>query len=200
MTRKPKSTCEPESKPACEPTRPLTEREQRFIQMYASGMSFQEIGQSCDPPLTRSRIAQILARCIKNGHHVVQGHRERESILKNPEYDKRILELWPKNGICNISELARTVGVGMSIINRVRKRYNLPYVKHYPLAKIPPDHRDTVCEEYVSGITVAELLRKYDVSPSSIYRILYAKYKTLEAAKAARDANLKAKKQKNKTN
>jgi len=179
-------------------TKTLTKREQFILELRKAGKSYNAIGQMCNPPITGSRVEQIVIRIggIRGriGPYYTAEDAKQYYEQTYPTQLKQVLKRWPSNGVCNMKALAEAVGLTEQVIYRIRKLYNLPYVLVSTRAKIPLEQRDVVCDAYVNGEGIMSLARKYSAQHNTIARTLRAKFKTMEAAKRARDANLKKRK------
>jgi len=175
--------------------RTLTEREQFISEMRTAGKSYKAIGQMCDPPITDSRVEQIVRRIGATRGRFTRPRTEEDAkqYLERtyPTQLKQFLDRWLADGVCNIKALGEKVGLSCGVAYKIRKLYKLHRVDISSRAKISLAQRSVVCKEYVNGVGVMVLMRKYNVQCNSIYHILRAKFKTLEAAKQARDAYLR---------
>ena len=146
----------------------------QVLKMWHDGRTLRDIAQRLCPPITNGRVHQILRKCEKHGHVVrwdrIQPKKPRKPV--SPEIAKRILAIWPKNGECYMTDIAKQVGVPCLVVLRVRKEHNLPYVIQHRNQKIKKEEYAAIREAHRNGTSVKELAKQYNVGVSNIYHIL----------------------------
>jgi len=187
MTRKSVKKSKSVSNAKSAPKVPLSQREKAFMKLYSEGLSYARIARSINPHVSKLVVMQVLDSCVKKGYDVTDGKRRKYiPTIERSKYDKRIIDLWPKDGICTISEIARKAGVSPCVVYRVRDRYDLPFVKQNAFERIPADIKKSICSDYENGMTTVNLCTQHDIHPTVLYKILLGKFGTLESARKAR--------------
>ena len=146
----------------------------QVLEMWHEGRTLRDIAQRLCPPVTNGRVHQILRKCEKHGHVVhwdrIQPKRPRKPVA--PEIVERILAIWPKNGECYVTDIAKRLDVPYLVVQRVRKEHNLPYVIQHRNQKIRKKEYGAIRKAYRKGVSVRALAEQYGVCTCNIYHIL----------------------------
>ena len=146
----------------------------QVLEMWHDGRTLRDIARRLCPPVTNGRVHQILRKCEKHGYVVrwdrIQLKKPRKPV--SPEIAERILAVWPKNGECYVTDIAKRVAVPCDVVRRVRKEHGLPYVTRHWNQKIKKEEYSVIRKAHRKGTSVKELAEQYNVGVSNIYHIL----------------------------
>jgi hypothetical protein len=144
------------------------EQAEKVLELRKRGLPVLSIGKALNPPVSRARVYQCFAWLKENGYEVPAPTYKRKYKRKYDSLDEqRVIEAWPEDGICQITKLAKDLGVSVYFVGRVRDVNNLPYRPDIG-NKIPVKDQMVLWEKYSQGSTILELSKEHQVTRAAV--------------------------------